>query len=181
MKKLFLFAAILFAGVSVVKADEPQSSDQTKLTVTLNTIQSISVGQDDVSIEYSTIEHYAKGNSSIVYSDHLNVYSTGGFDVKVKYDLDGVTSDSYTATTDGTYEGTAKSLFESIKAVVVDGTAEKGVNLTTGGLSLITSDTGGTDLKYNVRYDGAGGEYMNYTRANARTFVANVTYSIIPN
>ena len=125
--------------------------------------------------------HYAKGNSSIVYPDHLNVYSTGGFDVKVKYALDGLTSDSYTATGNGDYEGTATTLFESIKAMVINGDKENGVKLTTGGESLISSTKGGTDLKYNVRYDGAGGEYMNYTRATARTFVANVTYTITPN
>ena len=182
MKKIILFAAILFAGVSVVKAEGPKSEGQTKLTVTLKTIQSISVNEADVSIVYSTTDHYLNGNNSGVFTKHLSVYSTGGFDVKVNYDLKNAT-DSYSEKGSDYAAGTAQALFESIQAVVVDGEKDQAsVTLTTTGQSLITSTTGGTNLNYGVRYDGAGtSKYMDYTRAQDRVFTANVIYTITPN
>ena len=186
MKKLILFAAILFAGVSIVKADGSQhitsnSSNEasTKLTVTLNSVQSILVRESNVNLAYSTIEHYKNGVSS-PHVDHLNVYSTGGYKVSVKYEN---ASDSYESEGVDGLDGGKASLFESVKVVVFDGTTD-GVKkrLSTTEQNIIESDEGTLNKDYSIRYDGdLGNNYAQYIKGGAqRVYTADVTYTIAP-
>lgn len=197
MKKLILFAAILFAGVSVVSAqkqmiklektdathtivsDGIKESAHTNLTVVLNSIQSISVNTSNVTLEYTTVEDYTKGVRSGAIKDHLQVYSTGAYNVNVNY------SDASDYSYDGPTNGLdAEAMFESIK---VDISAKKNSTAEITGM-LLKSESGETPLissskgvfgeTFDVDYQGAA-NYMNSLKGGkTRTYIANVYYTI---
>ena len=190
MKKLILFAAILFAGVSVVNAqnktthtpvrtghlkkseviNEGHSSDKTNLMVTLNAIQSISVNTEEIHLEYKTVSDYQEGVQTDFITGHLSVYSTGGYDIGVKYD-NPITDNSV-----GNSK-TAADLFESIQV----GVESKGYKaLKRSSENIISSDNGGMNVRYNVNYRGLGTDkYIDYVQNNkTRVLSADVIYEI---
>ncbi len=192
MKKVILFAAILFAGVSVAKAqtqiekdnktvidhtsvtEGTKSSANTNLTVVLNSIQSISVNTSNVTLEYKTVEDYQKGVSSGLITDHLEINSTGGYSVKV----------NYSGAQDYGYNGPgldADEMFQSINVAVAE---KKDVNVNDSKLlkeskgAIISSSVGEFGAKFDVDYQGAT-NYMNSVKKGAtRTYIANVFYTI---
>ena len=204
MKKLILFAAILFAGVSLVKAQAvakngdvttatqneytattgataTDKTSSTLLTVELSAIQAISINTSNVTLRYSTIEDYEKGVSNSI-DNHLNVYSTGGYAVGVHY----VTPEATGAFSNSSL--TLENLFNSISVGISDGTFNKSTNLVkdTSTESAITSVTGAINKKYNVVYTGAGKAfddtskgYMDYIKGEGpQTLTATVVYTI---
>ena len=186
MKKLILFAAILFAGVSVVNAqtkgtytpkshvtvtDAVTNKDaKTNLMVTLNSILSISVNTESIHLEYKTVSDYENGVQTDFIANHLNVYSTGGYDVSVRYDnpmLDNSVGNTKTAT----------DMFNSIQV----GVQGKGYTaLDRQAKSIITSEKGGMNVMYNVNYKGQGTEKYRDFIQNGKTRVlsADVIYEI---
>ena len=201
MKKLILFAAILFAGVSVVNAqqkvqagaivttdthlylengDTPsgnESTADTELKVTLSAIQSISLNTANIHLKYQSVDDYEKGLSTGPVADHIKVYSTGGFIVNVKYDA---------STADDTYsEETPDIMFSTIKLDVTDNNG-KGLDVTDHDLTssdtpLITSTAGGFAYTYSVDYKGLGGKaYLDFIKGGEeRVFTADVIYTIV--
>lgn len=189
MKKLILFAAILFAGIStmqaqnqivrtdiqreahtVVKKGIENSSDETNLTVTLNPILSVSVNTTNINLEYTNINHYQEGVRTDFIKKHLNVYSTGGFDVTVRYQDP---KSSYGEDAD------ASSLFNTIQIVNENGMY---TNLSTEAQQIASASYGGFDIAYNIDYRGKGGlAYRDYIQeGKSRTFDATVVYEITP-
>jgi capsular polysaccharide biosynthesis protein len=87
MKKIILILSIIFVAVSTTVAQTPVTPTATvNLNVKLNAIQSITASASIVDLEYKTIEDYNTGVKS-PQVDHLTVYSTGGFVVKVASDI----------------------------------------------------------------------------------------------
>lgn len=173
MKKFILFAAILFAGVSVVKAQTTTGSTSTTLNVILHPFQTISVntatGHDQVELVYDEISDYEAG-VSVELTDHLLINSTGAFNVTVKAeDLKEV-------------GGSKTMLASTIRIEATKGASDKALEGATPGAlqlsnddqGLITSTTGGTGKSFNVKYTGAGGD--TYT-GNYLTDKATTTYS----
>ena len=191
MKKLILFAAILFAGMSFANAQSQNvkreiaetphktitkgvsTTSSTKLHVTLNPILSISVNTSDINLQYTTVEDYQKGVRTGFIGNHLNVYSTGGFDVAVKYENP--------SSEDGPM-GETNDLFKSIQLVTVDKDAaqQSAKFLTRNDQSIIKSNIGAMNLMYNIDYRGKGiEEYVNYIKkGEKRIFTAEVVYTI---
>ena len=192
MKKLILFAAILFAGVSVVNAQSQTSSGSydatahaevtegitnkeasTNLTVKLNPIHSILVNTTNVLLEYTTVEDYQNGIKTDYITDHLNVYSTGAYSVGVKYE---VVSDTHAD------KSATASLFESIEIEAQDSenTTRGKISLKTSDQDIITSTEGGINMMFKVDYRGKGGnDYLNFIdKGEARTYVADVIYTL---
>ena len=198
MKKVILFAAILFAGVSVVNAQDQKvklktvtadhnsvtegvkKTASTDLTVVLNTIQSISVNTSGVTLEYTTVDDYTQGVRSGVIADHLEVNSTGAYDVKVSYATE---TDSYSESTGYS----AADMFESIEVAVERADAPTGVTVDTKKLatepteSIITSTIGEFGAKFGVDYRGAIDYINSIKKGETRTYTAQVTYTITPN
>ena len=183
MKKLILFVAILFAGVSVVKAEgEVIGEGDVKVTLTLQPFQSIEIGGtgDDgstghnVNLVYNDAEDYSKGVTTTMI-DHLKVVAAGGYSVKVKAKT-GVFNGSGTDTYDvSNITLTAKANTASEEE---DGSS---IGLTKNDQDLISSDGGtGTGVTYNVAYKGAGdNQYVVMLRDNAETiYTTEVTYTI---
>ena len=171
MKKIILFAAILFSGFSIVKG-QTSPTGTAKLTVNLKPVQSITVN-GDVVIDYNNADDYANGKVSNS-STAINVVSAGGFMIRVQADDLGsgtnkiaASSIAVTATSAANGEG---AIFDS------KGTLAKGADKT----ALIQSTKGGVNKKYSVSYKGTGlNEYMqNYNANKNEVYTTTVTYTI---
>src|SRR5690606_11262076 len=79
MRKFILTAAITLTAFVGAFAQTATAN----LSVTINPIQTIKVNTANVNLNYSSTEHYKNGVTE-VRPDHLTVYSTGAFQVKVK-------------------------------------------------------------------------------------------------
>ena len=175
MKKIILFAVILFAGVSVANAAPPTPTDDVTLNVKLYGIQSLIVntGQKIVDLNYLTIDDYADGVSS-TQADHLKIFSNSPFTVSVK--------------SGGELVGTDGSILAStIKITAEDGTTKplttatySPVTLATTDATLITSPRGKNN-NFNITYSGLGDDaYVdNYKPGEDPTvYTATVTYTL---
>ena len=162
--KNFLLAAVLLISglLSVNGAFAQEKSDNViTLNIVLKHNQTITVNpatdHKTVNLEYSTIQNYNDGVSSAQLNNHLEVFSTGGFVVKVN--------------TDGDFKNT-KDPDKTILASDVSVHATHGEGNTTGAVSqkelsasateLITSDKGGRELKYDVTYINTAGAKDKY-------------------
>lgn len=175
MKKSILFVMIV-GGVFAVNAQT-----QTQLNVKLNPVQSITVNDAEVVLNYVTQDDYEDG-VSVPKANHLTVFSTGKFKVKVQ---------AAENLTDGNGKIIALNKAETaIKLAATLGTVAANsplVNLTSLPISLSTaeqviasSDQAGVG-SINVEYSGAGDNaYVNLLNNGVvTTLTTNVTYSII--
>src|SRR5690554_8136294 len=80
MKKIILSSMMIAFGIAA------QAQSNVTLNVKLNPIQTLVVNpaQETVELEYSSKDDYANGVTSGALTDHLSVFSTGGFAVTVK-------------------------------------------------------------------------------------------------
>lgn len=186
-KNVLVAAVILISSVlsvsGVFAQNESSRTATVNLKITLNPIQTITVNpaNTDVNIEYKTIEDYSKGKST-PQEDHLVVFSTGGFQVKVNTDGDLKNGDKSIASTDVL----VSAAYGSKKNEAAEFTVATG--LSQNGHTLLTSTKGGRDLKFNVTYDNtAAGKNDAYILAekahgkNVTVYTTKVTYTIAAN
>lgn len=185
-KNILSIAALIICGLVCVNSVKAQVSDPVSDNVTVNIkfkpIQSIVVNsaQKTVDLVYATKNDYADGVSAEML-DHLEVFSTGGFEVKVSADGD------FTRKAGGSISAA------DVKVIATNGTSTNNetfteVALSTNPATLITATEGGTALKYNVTYDntaaGAGNNYINnyiHPDSPESVYTAKVTYTIATN
>jgi len=190
-KKALIFLSTLILGFNLcvenLKAQSGASaSDQVKLNIVLRPIQTIVVNysHDIVDLEYSNKDIYKSGAIKEL-SNHLSIFSTGGFEVYVKSDKESfkrVGGNEFLALSDMSIiasNGSKTNLSESFKTVTLSTTAT----------NLIESTKGGRDLQYNVTYNNSAGgndKYLNEYKyiATADTegdavFTTDITYTII--
>ncbi len=181
MKKLAFFLTVFCTLTSGLAFAQPKTATAT-LNVTLRPIQTILIGGDNiVNLEYQTKEDYSNGVTSNM-NDHLIVYSTGGFAVKVKSDKENL---EYTSK-DGKDHKIAVSTINLQASLGTGNELTKAKfpevkNLTNSDKNLISSAVGGTDLKFNVAYKGRGNNaYLNkyYNVENPNVYTTTVTYTI---
>ena len=180
MKKSVLFAMFL-GGVFAANA-QATATDKVQLRVTLSPIQTIVVNasQKPVKLNYATVNDYNDGVTS-VNENHLTIYSTGGFEVKVKSDEDNLSnSDNLTTIASNTITLTPSAGVRPLGGTVTHYTP---VTLSKAGKTLITSNAGGFDKTVHVNYAGAGLQaYINnYETGKSNIFTTNVTYTIVAN
>ena len=188
--KLFtLIAAIAFTfGATNVFADggeggtTPKKSDNDKvnLAVHIYPIQTLVIkNEKDVVLEYKTKDNFKNGVSKKV-DDHIEVYSTGGFEIKAK---------TNNANLVGTGENSKFIESSDIELLATNGSSSLDVgsmvkaqlNGTTE-VSLLTSSVGGVDKTFNVEYFAAGGDkYINHyvNSENPTKYTTEVTYTIV--
>lgn len=182
-KNVLVAAVILISSVlsvsGVFAQNESSRTATVNLKITLNPIQTITVNpdQNNVDLVYKSKNDYNDGVDKPM-DKHLKVFSTGGFEVKVKsgeFLSNGITELNIPAshiTVQATASGNTNG--GSAGAVVTLGTTEK---------SLITSEKGGRDLEYNVTYtnktdaDAYINHYLN-GGVEKNTFTTTVTYTI---
>ncbi|GEN74325.1 hypothetical protein [Chryseobacterium hagamense] len=171
MKK-FIFTALTLGGLASLNAQTAT------LNVRLKPIQTLVVNtaQKTVNLDYNTKQDYADGVTS-QNADHLTVYSTGGFQVKVKSGNSALQNGS-----------------KSIQANTIQVKASAGTNPVNGAqyspfsalgaeTTLVTSATGGVDRTISVDYKGASqNTYLdNYVAGqNVSVYTVELTYTITP-
>jgi hypothetical protein len=186
-KNILSIAALIICGLVCVNSVKAQTktSDNVTVSIKFKPIQTIVVNpnQKTVNLVYKTKDHYASGVSE-TRNDHLEIFSTGGFEVKVSTDGDftrkgggTISADSVTVKADfGTGTDNGKFTFTEVA-------------LSTTPKTLITADKGGRALKYNVTYDntaGANDAYINKyisedSEKGESVYTAKVIYTIATN
>lgn len=171
MKKIII-TSIAILGVGAVKAQNAT------LNVRLKPIQTLVVNnaQKIVNLDYVTKDDYANGVSSL-NADHLNIFSTGGFQVKVK--------SANSALQNGNKNIQANTI--QIKATAgsdaVNGAQyAQNVQLSANETTLVSSSNGGVDKKISIEYKGAGANtYLdNYIAGQDPTvYTTELTYTIV--
>ena len=183
MKKVFLAAVTLIsvAFVGNANAQTQNTTADVNVNIKLYKVQSISVSTASVDLEYKTESDYTGGVTKEV-GDHLNVFSTGGFVVQVKSDGDFM-------------KGSSESIAaNSVQVIASDGSKKPtgtlvyapNLMLSTTKTALITSQKGGSDLKFKISYKGGkGDDYIvdrfKFTDGDPNIYTAKVTYEIVPN
>ena len=176
MKKLAFFLTIFCALVSGMAF--AQKTATATLNVKLHPIQTIVIGGNTVDLEYKSKEDYSKGVTKTM-NDHLTVYSTGGFAVNVKSE-----DKNLVFTKDGKTDKIAVSTINLVATLGSDNKSKSTfskVVLDKSNKPLISSNVGGTNLKFNVAYSGIGNnDYVNkYNNVeNPTVYTTTVTYTI---
>lgn len=184
-KSFLITALIILSGilnVNSVFARTTNNTDKVTLNIKLNPIQTISVltGEGKVDIEYIETDDYKNGVSAF-RENHLQVFSTGGFAVTVKSNSDYLTSENNTNKIE------AKDITVIAARESDDNRNDVFAEVALGfsGGTLIASEIGGRDLKYNVTYNnklGGNDNYLNlYDKDANNIFTTEVTYTIIAN
>ena len=182
-KNVLIVAAIIISGILNVNdalAQTPTNSDNVTLNIKLNPIQTISVlpGEEKVDIEYTTINDYNNG-VSVKRDNHLQVFSTGGFQVKVNSAANLVNSLNETISASDVTVLATNGTDNEVENEITEPVALGGDQI------LIASTTGGRNLNYNVTYNntlGAADKYLNlYDKEANNVFTTEVTYTIIAN
>ncbi|TDS65302.1 hypothetical protein [Myroides indicus] len=171
MRVKFLTAFFLFS-LLILKASAQNS---VTLNINLHPIQTLVINpsQDEVTLNYTTKEHYKSGVTS-EQADHLTIYSTSGFQIRVISN-----------------EPLGKKL-PSNSIAIIPSSGSKPItqssivylkkNLSDQEEPIITSTTGGIDRNFNISYKGAGANmYIDYSDASdtATTYTYNVMYTIV--
>lgn len=177
-KNFLLTGALLIVAlfsVNGVMAEGPSDyaqSGQTTVNIKLNAMQAILVNHDVVNLEYTTLDDYNEGVET-TKTNHLTVYSVGGFIVNVKSDGDFIGANGSIEAADVIITATAAGDSPGTFAPVTLSTSET---------PLITSTTGGFEKYYNVNYSNIlAGQAFAYANLEEGTYTAEVTYEIIAN
>ena len=175
---------MILASLGMIFATAANAQDnKVTLNVRLNPIQTLVVNaqQKIVNLDYSTTDHYANGVSS-TQDNHLKVFSTGGFEVKVKS-----SGSELTKTAQG---GNGNIDASTVKLTALAGTQEALANATysqplalsaTEG-TLVTSTKGAVNKNIGVKYEAAGANaYIDkYVAGTTPTvFTTELTYTIV--
>lgn len=193
MKKVILFAAILFAGVSVIKAQTAGSIKGTvQFQLNLHAFQTIEIGGGEegdlnsetglvngaVILDYNTVDKYESGVLRTI-NDHIKIQSAGGFVVKVNSAVDNLT--------DGNSAGNVSMgtiLLSAIAKDEVVASYNNELGLSTAKQTFISRKSGlGKEMKFDVTYSGAGGNaYGSFVdkAGNVRYLQTTITYEIVP-
>lgn len=182
MKKIILFAAILFAGVSVIKAEGGTTTTENKqstLTVKLKPYQIINV-TGNAEIVFDSKDDYKAAEKEQTTGDvNVSVSSAGGFSVKIYADdleLAGSTDKKIAA---DNIRVLATGVGESVANTITnDVTLENTNNV------LIESGSGRIDNSYTVAFKAINGEVFrqafdgNGSNAAEQVYTTTVYYEI---
>lgn len=168
----------IFSFLSLISVKGMGQSSSVTLNVHLYPIQTLVVNptQKEINLEYSTREDYMGGVVS-EQPDHLTIYSTSGFQVKVNSNenLLNDTKSIPSNTVSIAASSGSKPIHQSSVTYI-----EK--QLSTSEQPIIISSKGGIDRSFNINYKGAGADmYIDYYNAPdlTTTYSCNVIYTIV--
>ena len=182
MKKIILFTAILFAGISMATAQNEVRS-QSNLTLKLSPVQSISVVTNEGAfIEYKSIADYSGDGVESTGNTTINVASAGGYTVRVS-------ADEFTTTNGGTLSLGTINVIATAKDAKATGTPHAATLVQTVtanpliGSTLIVGGAGGVDMRYDIKFKGAGDNayldvYNQGTNNVTQEYTTTVYYTI---
>lgn len=178
MKKLFI-TSFSVLGLATINAQNTAPQNIVTLNIKLSPIQTLIVDNNkkEVNLAYASKDDYANGVTSTPILDQLTVYSTGGFDVKVK-------------SSKATLESGGKNLnANTIKIIASAGTKPvngatyaANVMLSNNEAVLVSSTKGGVDNNISIEYKGASADaYLdNYVAGqNPTIYTTDVVYTIL--
>lgn len=153
-------------------------SDQVILNIRLFPIQIIEVNplQEIVYLEYKTTSDYAKG-VQLEQSDHLSMYSTGGFVVKVSSTELSMPAEHGEAIPVSDIIITPK---QGILNPLIGATFSPAI-LSSEAATIITNDAGGMNKTFSIHYQAMGNnEYVgrNIATESPKVFSTKIVYSI---
>lgn len=170
------YTYILLTILGCTYTTDSQAQNKVTLNVNLKPVQTLVVNsaQKEVTLNYLTKDDYQNGVSN-TQDDHLTIYSTGGFQVKVS---------SKAQATSGSLPVSSLSIAPSSGSAPI---APQYVVYQENQLDvfekpIITSNIGGINKNFNIAYRGAGAnQYINDYDINAVTnnHLYDVTYTII--
>jgi len=184
MKKAVIFTLGILALVLTPKAygqtTNNVDSDEVTLNVRLYPIQTIVVNssQKIVNLDYQTTDDYANG-VALDQADHLNIYSTGGFQISAK---------SSTTTLESAHQDVPENIDASDIIITpslgtsgLSGTNFQTISLTNQDQPIISNPTGGVNKTFNIKYEAAGADayvtkYFNVE--NPTTYTTTVVYTL---
>jgi hypothetical protein len=169
-----LVMLFIAGGLGAGNTVHAQASDNATLNVVLADVRSIKLNpaQTTVQLNFNNTNDYQNG-VVLNQAAHLEVTSTGGFQVKVK--SSGVSLQSGTNTIPVSTITLAPSLSS--------GSADMGASFQTVTLSsteqqMISTPNGSSRVVFDVRYTASGGQP--YIDKPAGTYVTTITFSIEP-
>ena len=178
MKKLVIASLVVLCGMTA----QAQNSDNVTLNVRLNPIQTLVVNslQKTVNLDYTTKEHYNQG-VSLKQENHLNIFSTGGFEVKVKSGGSELTNQG--AGPNGNIAAATVKLtaLAGTQNALADAQYNQDVVLSATEGVIASSTKGARDKNIDIQYAAAGNDaYLDKYVANQTptTFTTTVTYTI---
>ncbi len=159
------------------------NTDNVTLNVKLNPIQILIVKteQKTVNIDYTTKDHYKDGVSS-KQANHLNIFSTGGFEVKVKSSGSELTNQG-TAGPNGNIDVATINVVatQAAQNSLADAQYGQNVALSNNEGIIVSSTKGARDKNIDIEYKAAGNDaYLDKYVANQTptTFSTVETYTI---
>lgn len=157
-----------------------QNTDNVTLNIVLRPIQTIIINPDQkkVNLIYDTEDKYANGVSR-EYTDHIGVFSTGGFIINVNGKGNLNNNGKIISLSD-------VSIIASNGSNVLSNPTYTPVILSTADKVLISSKSGGRGLKYNVTYNNnlnIKDKYINKyfsSDSNESVYTTTLIYTISP-
>ncbi|MCX8523282.1 hypothetical protein OF897_05010 [Chryseobacterium formosus] len=172
--KQFLFTALAI----VAFATTAKAQNQVKLNVILRPIQTLTIKEDqkDVNLEYVTTADYQNGVSK-TNDNHLTIYSTGGFQVKVQANNANMELNGKNMAV-----STIKLTTSAGSQALENATYKQDLPLSASETTIVSSTSGAVNKNVNVKYQGGGANtYIdNYVAGqNPSTYKATLVYSIV--
>ncbi|MFY1045825.1 hypothetical protein [Chryseobacterium sp. GP-SGM7] len=170
--KQFLFTALALVAFASSKAQN------VTLNVILKPIQTLTVKEEQktVNLEYATTADYQNGVSK-TNDDHLTIYSTGGFQVKVKATEANMQLNGKTMAV-----STVKLSSSAGSQALSNATYQQDLALSATETTLVSSSSGAVNKSVSVKYTGSGANaYIdNYVpNQNPSTYKATLVYTIV--
>lgn len=181
MKKLVIASLVLLSGITA--QSQNGNSDNVTLNVRLNPIQTLVVNaqQKTVNLDYTTKQDYNDGVSSR-QENHLNIFSTGGFEVKVKTSGSELTNQGTAGPNGNIAAATVKlTALAGTQDALADAQYNQDVLLSATEGIIASSTKGARDKNIDIQYAAAGNDaYLDKYVANQTptTFTTTVTYTI---
>lgn len=175
---MMLKVVTLISFLCLVSMESEAQGGSVQLNVKLYPIQTLLVNpsQADVNLEYITKEDYINGVMS-EQPDHLTIYSTSGFQVKVNSNENLVgTTKTISANTIAISPSAGSKPINNNNVVYTE------KQLSTAEQPIIISTKGGVDRSFNINYKGAGSNmYIDYYDASdtPSVYSCNVIYTIV--
>lgn len=180
MKRLITFCIVVLTALLSKKATA-QNGSSAALNIILHEVQTIEIDGSDktVNLDYKTKEDYMMG-VSLNKENHLKVYSTGGFDIRVR-----TSSPELLSATNSQSIGAGDIVVTATKGSAngMDTFSTSPVHLSGTDAAFISSTKGANSKTFDITYAAAGeNKYLNLYTKNQKPTVYNtqVVYSIFP-
>ena len=182
MKKS-IFITVLSVFAIIFSSSAQQNTDNVTLNIKLHPIHTLVINsaQDHktVDLEYKSKEDYSNGVNA-VRANHLTVYSTGGYEIKVKSSGSELLNNKPGAR--GNIDASTVNITASNGSKAQEGASYSTQALSATEGTIVSASTGGIDNNYNIEYRGKNGNaYLNHYVAgqNPTVYTTTVTYTII--